>query len=136
MAELTPKTINELPLASALGANDLLPISSGSEAKRLPGSAVINESAAGYCKMPDGTLIQYGFYEIPSGAARVLVNFPLSFVNNNYSFTATPAFGEARDVWLTFYNNSSNVKGSIYVYRQSSPDSVQGFCWLAIGRWK
>lgn len=45
MAELTAKTIDELPLASVLGANDLIPISSGGAAKRLPGSAIVGWSA-------------------------------------------------------------------------------------------
>lgn len=66
MAELTPKTINELPLASSLGANDLIPISSGGEAKRLPGSAIMQWNLIGSA---NGTAA----VSIPSNATEIIV---------------------------------------------------------------
>jgi hypothetical protein len=97
---------------------------------------VTNDSGSGYCKMPDGTLIQFGYASILAERLFLLLKFPTQFVNNSYAFTATPEFRDTRDVWMTYYDNSSNPTGSIYVYRNTALSTAQNFSWIAIGRWK
>ena len=90
MATLTPKTINELPSATSLNASDLVPISSGGYSKKAAASAFWATSAGGYCKMPDGTLIQAGSVTIPSGVYTATVSFDVSFVSDNFFVTLAP----------------------------------------------
>lgn len=140
MAELTPKTINELPLASSLGANDLIPISSGGEAKRLPGSALVPEGGASYCKLPDGTALAWGLVSLPSrtDAGNVTVNatFPLSFISEPTVMltwrdtNATPTFCGSL--------NARNVTGSGFTADAHYNQGGYGWkaAYLAVGRWK
>lgn len=149
MAELTPKTINELPLASSLGANDLIPISSGGEAKRLPGSAIMAESGSGYAKFPDGTMIQWGTASITSGtfsqigssgvfSLAISFFFPAQFSGSpRVSGTARYSTGYAVPAG---FNDSSNTtaKGFAYDFFARAPSAQVQLVieWMAVGRWK
>lgn len=95
-----------------------------------------NDSDTGYCKMADGTLIQFGYSTILADRLFLILTFPTQFVNNSFAFTVTPEFSDTRDVWMTYYGNSNNPTGSIYVYRNTALNTAQNFNWIAIGRWK
>ena len=88
-----------------------------------------NDSASTYCKMPDGTLIQWGAVTIPSGVSVVEIKFGYSFVDTNYSLT------------LASYQNgistniSSKEAGRGYVGRTPAT-ATNSMDWIAIGRWK
>lgn len=83
MAELTPKTINELPLASAPNDDDLLPISSGGETKRIKVST-LNDYSARYTDETitpaanvsfDGRLLKCGRLRVISGKITTAADF-------------------------------------------------------------
>lgn len=96
---------------------------------------VTNTSSSGYCKMPDGTLIQWGNSTIPSGGESVTVSFPLAFYDGAaYAFSALPAFATSRTMALVF---SARASASIKVHANVNPlTSPQLFMWVAAGRWK
>lgn len=103
----------------------------------------MNNSDTGYCKMPDGTLIQWGSETYSGtiaangGTAQATVTFPINFINGvgmtiHVSLltsvpafrTATPASRGAASVNVNIQNNySAAAEGAT-------------FLWLAIGRWK
>lgn len=101
---------------------------------------VVNDSNTGYCKMPDGTLLQWGNIG-GGGASGTSKNFPVTF---DIPFTAAPciAFGT--------YNDSSghydNISTSYFdltengftarLSRTSSSYIGAVVRWIAIGQWK
>lgn len=101
-----------------------------------PMEKVTNNSDTNYCKMPDGTLMQWGSSAIEAGKANKQVTFPLSFVDKNYGFSAIGDNSYSYDVKLTQYHAEIQY---IYVYAQVNGGITtqnQPFIWLAIGRWK
>lgn len=101
---------------------------------------VTNDSDNGYCKMPDGTLLQWGSAG-GGGASGTSANFPVTF---GISFTKAPyiAFGTYNDSSGHYDNISTsyfNLTQSGFTVRLSRPSS--GYIgavvrWIAIGRWK
>ena len=101
---------------------------------------VTSDSGTGYCKMPDGTLIQWGKAG-GGGATGTSASFPVTFA---IPFTDAPhiAFGVHNDSSGHYDNVSSsyvNLSGSGFTVRLSRPSS--GYIgsvvlWIAIGRWK
>ena len=103
---------------------------------------VMNNSGANYCKMPDGTLIQWGteFYSgsiQPGGVAQATVTFPISFADVTEMtifvslLTSQPAFRTATP--------ASRGRASVNINIQNNYTSAaEGatFLWFAIGRWK
>ena len=92
-------------------------------------------SGNGYCKMPDGTLIQWGNASIPANSDRVEISFPIAFSDiyrqiffnveeNNYS--GIPVLFDWQRLNNKFYA----------LNKGSAQSKVVNFDWLAIGRWK
>lgn len=107
---------------------------------------VIPDSGTNYCKMPDGTLIQWG-YSNPSYAN---ANIALSSVTFPIAFTAQPVVSlTVGDAQNTAQELAANVKiGSITASKfdisyqdpasqfRSDGSYIKPIYWLAIGRWK
>lgn len=97
----------------------------------LPESA---ESGALYCKMADGTLIQWGTATIPANSASRTVVFPISFISATYGISIMGNYGNSRDLSWAFAGQSGS---QITIYKGMSDISyAQYFHWLVIGRWK
>ena len=112
---------------------------------------VLNESSgnstSGYCKMPDGTLIQWGRINVsgvaiqntwgslfesasqPSG-----VTFAIPFVEYP-SCSATANLSPS--AWLEGLSTSKTGISNYFLVRPTSVASATGHIdWIAIGRWK
>ena len=95
-----------------------------------------NDSANGYCKFPDGTLIQWGrggsYVET---ATQYTIELPVAFADRYYSVAVTPTGDKP-------YIGSSAILDSVttssFKVWIGNPDNVfvLGFRWIAIGRWK
>lgn len=99
-----------------------------------------NDSDAGYCKMPDGTLIQWGS-AFNSNVGFAAVSFPVAFATDNYIFSASPRYSSAypRIDYRTVAQTVANSGGVVNFKQLSSTDSYTTVAiadWLAIGRWK
>lgn len=106
-----------------------------------------NDSDAGYCKMPDGTLIQWGRINVSnvpisntwgslfeSGRQDSGVTFPVAFVGDP-SCVATANMSPA--AWIEGLSASTTGLGSFFLTRPTSVSASSGHIdWQAIGRWK
>lgn len=92
-----------------------------------------NNSGDGYCKMPDGTLIQWGRTQIAANSSAVTISFSQRFTRNTYGFSVCGEYGNTSGAVFAL---ASIEAGSIQVYRSQSQSYAQGFRWMAIGRWK
>lgn len=107
----------------------------------------VSESGVHYCKMPDGTLIQWGeiavtdvaianawgsLYESVSQQSGVV--FPIAFVGS----PSVIAFASTTPTsWLENMGYDSTRLGTYYLVRATSTATTSGFIsWIAIGRWK
>ena len=99
------------------------------------------ESGTGYCKMADGTLIQWGLASNTS-SGYVEVDFPVAFTNTNYSFVATPAYGSGYNTFeIRVIAQSSWSTGGYVYFRNFDVNTPYTSTnakahWIAIGRWK
>ena len=107
-----------------------------------------NTSDYGYCKMPDGTLIQWGqLHEtVPATSTKdVSVTFPIPFVYNGsssdgslnvqvepYGYIAAVGVDNARAFPLSW----DLTKAIIRILNNASSEASRNVTWLAIGRWK
>lgn len=96
---------------------------------------VSNDSASNYCKMPDGTLIQWGQGNIQTTAGSSVnktINFSQAFNNVNYiAIGLNPNTGDPITMTASAYTDTSmrvNVKDIATTTRY--------FTWFVIGRWK
>ena len=94
---------------------------------------VTNNSGSGYCKMPDGTLIQWGKDNIAENDANKTVLFPVSFSDTNYSLTVSGGFAYIPTVFFVY---SAQTINSVIIWKSTTDTHVQPFSWIAIGRWK
>ena len=105
----------------------------------------MNNSDNGYCKMPDGTLIQWGKINngdnSTPGAAVIYLSQP--FVDGNFSITANINYQTIYEGFNTYLITQaiSNVACAIYFRQISSPstsitDTNAQAQWVAMGRWK
>lgn len=121
---------------AALSGVQMNAVNSGAPANSFDSNGVLkfanggmNESDTYYCKMPDGTLIQWGKVSVPSGTLVAEITFRYSFVDTNYSLT------------LGCYNNgismniSGKYNGGCYVGRTPNTANTD-IDYIAIGRWK
>lgn len=102
---------------------------------------VNNDSGNNYCKMPDGTLIQWGTKSYSGtiaagGTATDTVTFPTSFANSSYSLicnllTSVPS---QRTASLSTRSVSSATISLQNTYSSASDGAT--YSWIAIGRWK
>lgn len=106
-----------------------------------------NDSGTGYCKMPDGTLIQWGritvsdvpitntwgaLYESPAQSSGVV--FPIPFIDTP-CVVATAKLGPA--AWLEYITSDREGLGTFYLVRPTSVTATNGHIhWQAVGRWK
>lgn len=88
------------------------------------------ESGSGYCKMPNGTLIQWGTETFPADGYTISVYFQIQFANTNYSVLVSP------------HDNGIDLAGGSPKYTTHftagrAPAGANNIIeWLAIGRWK
>ena len=99
-----------------------------------------NKGGDGYCKMPDGTLIQWGFV-INTDVGYTGVSFPVAFVNDSFIFSASPRYSSAYPAidYRTVSQKNSNSSGVVNFKTLTSTASYTTAAiadWLAIGRWK
>lgn len=93
---------------------------------------ITSESGAGYCKMPDGTLICWGSVLIETGAWSADVSLPASFANIAYAVVDTPRCNTT--VAVNVLVGKTDVdKFTFYMTRNDLAVEID---YLAIGRWK
>ena len=93
----------------------------------------------GYCKFPNGLLIQWGFAS-NSTAGNLTAYFPLSFYDSNYSITTTiETVSSEQSVYTATpyakYSSYFSVRRR-YATGTENGDTARSFTWIAIGRWK
>ena len=103
----------------------------------LPESAV---SGTNYCKMADGTLIQWGYKSgiLINSDAEVgqEINFPIPFnSSNNVLVCVTPQTALVKN-FQTTVTAIKNTSFEVYVYSSYSTAANLTVGWIAIGRWK
>lgn len=101
---------------------------------------VTNDSASGYCKYPDGTLMQWGSVgSYTSGQSTTYtINLPVSFNGTGYYVVANGAY----------FSEAGSYEGSVCTIRNVSASQFElhvrnvvnnytnAVRWIAIGRWK
>lgn len=92
---------------------------------------VTNNSQHGYCKMPDGTLIQYGLDNQWSSNPK-LITFPMSFYTRVPIVASSCGAGSTR---TPVYVEGISLSG-FEAYRGDGSLSNLWIRWIAIGRWK
>lgn len=109
------------------------------------------DSGTGYCKMPDGTLIQWGSLIVEQGSTAqyvgqtyqmpVSLSLPIPFVDTNYrvfgssKFVSGGAVAIGHDVSLST-KSSAYIRAWDYTSRTLSSSATLKIWWIAIGRWK
>ena len=92
-----------------------------------------NDSGAGYCKMADGTLLQWGTGSIPSGVyvQTDYTTFAKPFIDTNYITMITP------DDDVNISNPvSANKTTTGFKCGRAPNTATNNYTWYAIGRWK
>lgn len=126
---------------AALSGAQMNAVNSGAPANSFDSNGILkfanggmNESGANYCKMPDGTLIQWGDASIAAHEQITTVTFPIAFINTNYTVSVLGVFANTRDVAFVYgVATTTNIE----IYESLSDASLEEpFKWLAIGRWK
>lgn len=89
-----------------------------------------NSSSQGYCKMGDGTLLQWGYTSV--SALTTPVDMPLDFKDTTYYVQITLIANSNTATNVTAVTTLSTQRFSFGV--NTNPSG--GAYWLAIGRWK
>lgn len=115
---------------------------------------VIPNSGTGYCKMPDGTLIQWGSVACtnPSGSASTMsqvadsgiytgtvrLSFSENFINTSYMVTGCSKYDSGYEFpYGVNTKTAANVILRLYdFYARPLNDGKMVIQYLAIGRWK
>ena len=88
--------------------------------------------SGGYCKMGDGTLMQWGSVVVPSGNYTQQISFPQEFADRTkITIQVTPLSGGT--VWNVNYSDVTTTGASV---GRTPNTSASTYYWLAIGRWK
>lgn len=104
-------------------------------------AAMANNSGAGYCKMPDGTLIQWGSASITRSVGineSSAITFPIPYLSTTSPLVFTTFNTRAYSPYLSsnpsdvFYNEFKIV----LVNSNATAYSDGTVNWLAVGRWK
>lgn len=108
----------------------------------LPESA---ESASGYQKCADGTLIQWGtitpgvnLSQIGSSGIyyrNTPLDFPIAFSDTNYKVMGSSRF-QAGHAFPIGFVVTSQSRATVYVYDLYARSGTMTVQWVAIGRWK
>lgn len=97
---------------------------------------VSNDSTSGYCKMADGTLIQWGAGSVASTKgqfSRQSVSFAVPFTTVYPDMFVT---GLTEDTTMVCTVSNRTATGAQISIHQNSSTRTIYFSWLAIGRWK
>lgn len=101
---------------------------------------VTNNSGSNYCKMPDGTLIQWGVIGGYQSAKRrdLTVNFPISFLNTDaYQVFVTSMFSSESTPYECLGIVKHVSASQCIIHQVNATDNYSNtIAWLAIGRWK
>lgn len=101
-----------------------------------------------YCKMPDGTLMQWGTVDITSGTTSsyipvyilsVTITSPISFYDTTYVITGSSKYGTGAEFAFgqrTTHESHAIVRLCDTSSRTASFSAVWRVKWQAIGRWK
>lgn len=89
-----------------------------------------NSSGQGYCKMGDGTLLQWGYTSV--SALTTQVGMQLAFKDTTYYVQITLIANSNSATNITAITNAATNRFSFGV--NTFPSG--GAYWLAIGRWK
>lgn len=99
---------------------------------------VSNNSGAGYCKMPDGTLIQWGSVvgQFTNGACSQSIAFPIEFASVP-SVTASISSSSTQYATANAITTSpTNCIVYMIMYGATTYTGNGNIMWTAIGRWK
>lgn len=107
---------------------------------------VIPDSGNSYCKMPDGTLIQWGYSNPTYANANIAlssVTFPIAFIaqpvvsltvgDSQNTQQELPANAKIRSITASKFDISYQDPAGNF---QSDGSYIKPIYWLAIGRWK
>lgn len=106
-----------------------------------------SSSGSGYCKMSDGTLIQWGRINVSnvaiqntwgalyeSGSQTSGVTFPIPFVG--YPACSATA-NMSPSAWIEGLSASTTGLSNFFLARPTSVSAASGHIdWIAVGRWK
>ena len=107
-----------------------------------------NNSENGYCKMPDGTLLQWGIQTVTSGTftasgemyfLATSISFPLPFINNASFVSGSSKVGSSVELAFGVTSASEttatvrNMSTQAIALSSSIPLVIR---WFAVGRWK
>lgn len=97
---------------------------------------VTNDSSAsggsGYCKMPDGTLIEWGAATVASGSFTGSFSLPVPLYRiQDSSITLTPL-----QTGTDFNVNYADSSNSEIKFGRTPNTSASTYYWIACGRWK
>ena len=98
---------------------------------------VSNDSASGYCRMPDGTLIEWGSFSVSIGANTYIESelaFPIEFYNAP-SLALTPQIWSNPADYSWVVRSASQSNPTLRLGNRGSATTVK-WLWIAIGRWK
>lgn len=104
-----------------------------------------NDSANGYCKFPDGTLMCWGTFSSGSYATTqdgslyvavlsLSITFPVAFSVKPVVMFSPSGIGYSIPTSDVKYSTTGITQ--LGLARPNSGDIYPGFSWLAIGRWK
>ena len=91
------------------------------------------ESNSNYCKLPDGTLIQWGIESAKENNKVKRVVFSIPFVAQP-AISTSPMWAHDDKVWMSHSANESAVEFYISDYTHNL-QYIRNFSWIAIGRW-
>ena len=98
---------------------------------------VMNDSGSSYCKMPDGTLIQWGEERDKSNQAQI--TFSEAYVSIPTVFL-TPVYNYQRTVRCSLGVVATTTGFTLWAYDTDtnnwSTSTDLWFYWVAVGRWK
>lgn len=139
-------------LIGDVASEDIVPITKGGTGADNAADAITNlgfDSGTGHCKMPDGTLIQWGAVSFPSGVTsgyvspislfRFSITFPISFIDTNYCVWGSGRYSSGMGTPIGFSDGTAAIANMFWwdaaarTFSDSLPLIIR---WCAIGRWK
>lgn len=107
-------------------------------------SASMPDAGYGYTKLPDGTLIQWGYVNGLSFSSQNLISgtasFPVAFVDANYIVQASAVTTGTNQYLLRCGAEPKDVGSFYWVLGSGDSSNItvsnRMFNWIAIGRWK
>ena len=100
---------------------------------------VTNNSDSGYCKMPDGTLMQWGTAGEYRGQSSndFDVTMPQEFASTNYKVFITGSWYSDPTIYEAFCTAIAKTT-NVFSVHVKNPTGTHTYAvyWFAIGRWK